>query len=407
VLTNRAAGPTGDVLDGGERTSILRSTSDGAPGTTGSPAEHAIPLLRRPMTIVLLTVLVASLWPMSWVASRGGDMTALLCAGKLGPSIALVRQDMPDARLLAGVGHDGQQFYAVARHRFDPEGAKPYLGIPAYRERRILFPLLAGTMAPGGGRPLILAFGALSLIGVALAAWACMKLPGAPRWLPLTVALTPGIGAALFLSLADALATGLCLAALATAMAGRWKVTVLALVLATLTRETSLVFAVAIAAAPGLRPSRRLATIAIPAAIIAMWSLWSSAAVGGRVSDGPDQFSLPFVGWFQSPDTVGGIALGVGTMLLLVAALAKDRSAPLPVKIVIGMTLAMSVVMNTEVTMSWVNTGRIAAPAVPLAIWLLVRRPDPDALDGRFPDAAWFVDPPGVPAPQPRPVAVA
>ena len=154
--------------------------------------------MRRPALILLATVALAAIWPLAWVW-EGGDVTALLGIGSSGPARALLEHEVGHGTEFLSKGHDGQQFYAVARHPLDPKTAAPFLDEPAYRYRRILFPALAWVVAPHGGRVMAYAFAGISLLGVGLGAWALLRRPGAPPWLPLALAANPGIIAALWL----------------------------------------------------------------------------------------------------------------------------------------------------------------------------------------------------------------
>ncbi|HMJ75631.1 MAG TPA: hypothetical protein VK507_06645, partial [Iamia sp.] len=154
------------------------TTPSGAPADTATDGDGTAPVAvaarssrRATVKIVLAAVLVALLWPLMWSAGEGST-DALLGAGVEGPARERIEQDIPDLFELRGIGHDGQQFYVIARHPFDPDAAGDSVDPHAYRYRRILFPLAARVVAPGGGRATIGAFLALSLVGVALGAWA-------------------------------------------------------------------------------------------------------------------------------------------------------------------------------------------------------------------------------------------
>lgn len=349
----------------------------------GSPAKPG-GRRRAAIGVVIGAVALAGLWPLAWAGAYGG-VTALIGAGVEGPSAALLKRELPaDAVVFASKGHDGQQFYAIARHPFQPAEVRPFLDWPSYRERRILLPVLAGALAPHGGVRLIGAFLLLGLIGVALAAWACLHLPGAPPLLPLVVALVPGIGVALCLSLADALATGLALVALVVAMTGRFRWTVSFLVLASLTRETSVLAAAAIACAPGLTLRRRAVTVLVPAGVLAAWTLWATAQVHGSLNDGADQFSAPILGWLRASPSGIELLLALLTAALLSMAIWRSRTDPAPVPVLLGLSLGLYLMLGPRVTVSFVNTSRVVTVAMVVATWVLVRRDDPAASGPRW-----------------------
>ena len=323
-----------------------------------------------------LTVVVCLLWPLAWVRTNGG-MTALIGAGVDGPSRPLVQREVPGAVAFAGLGHDGQQFYAIARHPLNPAAGRPFLDAPAYRYRRILFPALAGALAPHGGRRLVFAFLGVSLLGVALGAWALQRLPGGPWWLPLTLVANPGVGVAVCLSLADALGTGLVLAAFAASVRRRWGFMLLALVAASLTRETLVIAALALTLTPSL--PRRWRPIIATAPILALgaWSTWSALIMHVAPLRGADQLTYPLVGWLQAGGSTTALMLGLGSTVVLGLAARRARPDEPHVRTVLGATAALMLCLGPAVTTSWINTTRVSAPVLGLALWVLVRRESP------------------------------
>ena len=81
----------------------------------------------------------------------------------------------------------------MARAPFRPREVAQFLNDPAYRYRRILYSAGAWALAPHGGNALLVALVILGLVGVAVAATSISVLPRAPAWLPLIVAVTPGV----------------------------------------------------------------------------------------------------------------------------------------------------------------------------------------------------------------------
>lgn len=389
-------------------------TVDSTPAPSPTPASAdaerpSSPSARPPrwwatVAIVLAAVALAAVWPLAWV-HRYGDTTAVLGAGEDGPSRALIAEEIPHAVAFPSWGHDGQQFYAIARSPFDPPEAREHLDWPAYRYRRILFPLLAGALAPGGGEALLVAFAAVSLAGVALGAWATTRLPGAPRWLPLSLGLNPGVGVALLLSLSDALATGLTVAAVAAAARRRWAAMVLAATAAALTRETLVVVGLGLVLTPGLARRWRVAVGAIPIGALAAWSLWSAHALGTPITEGSGQVSPPFLGWLEAGGSTVGILFGFLALVLL--ALGAWRAWPEAPHLaaILGAQAVLVACLSPLVTVSWFNTGRVIAPMFPLALWVVFRQPSAEAGDPSDAAAATQEDSPE-PAPD-RPLSPA
>lgn len=328
------------------------------------------------VVVVLAAVALASLWPLAWARSNGG-VDALLGAGADSTARPLIDHEVPGAVRFASLGHDGQQFYVVARHRFDPAAAAPLLDAPAYRMRRIGLPAVAGTLAPDGGRRLIWAMLGVSLAGVALGAWAVSRFPDAPPWLPLVVGVTPGVGVALALSLGDALATGLALAAVAAALRRRWAWMTVALVAGALTRETLLLVALGLVFTAGMPRRWRVAAVALPTLAIGSWAAWSTAQIGQSSLEGAAQVSLPLLGWVQSTSSPRGVALGLGLLVLLAVGAVHTWRTDRGVSAVLGLYAALMACLATDVTVSWLNTTRVAAPVTALAVWAVVARGAP------------------------------
>ncbi|MFN8018500.1 MAG: hypothetical protein U0P45_10290 [Acidimicrobiales bacterium] len=324
--------------------------------------------------VVALTVALSLLWPLLQVAAYG-SFDALLGVGPQGPARAQVQQDIPDLHLTDDYGHDGQQFYVIARHPFDPKAAEGSVDPLAYRYRRILFPLVGSILAPHGGRLLIAVFLLESLVGVALGAWALSRLPGGPRWLPLTMAFTPGVIAAMGLSLSDALAAGLGLVAVALATERRWWPAIAALVAAVLTRETLLIVAAGLTLTPGMPRRMRAATLAVPTAAFLAWSAWSShAAAASSAKGGADQLAFPFAGWLSPHVPMGQRALLLAALALLVAGAWRAwRTAAPHLAAILGLGSVLLVSISDLVAFNWVNSMRPIAPMVPLALYALTR----------------------------------
>ncbi|MEZ5179023.1 MAG: hypothetical protein R2746_12340 [Acidimicrobiales bacterium] len=117
---------------------------------------------------VLGAVVLASMWPLAWKRSNGG-VDALLGAGADSTARPLIDREVPGAVRFAPLGHDGQQFYVVARHPFDPAAAAPLLDSPTYRPAHRL-PRPRRRAGAHGGPRLVWA-----MLAVSLAAW---------RWAP-------------------------------------------------------------------------------------------------------------------------------------------------------------------------------------------------------------------------------
>jgi hypothetical protein len=322
--------------------------------------------------MIALAVALAGVWPL-YRSVANHSFSAVVGAGVVGPSTPLIAREVPDVVVTPNAGHDGQQFYAVARHPFDPSASAPYLANPVYRYRRIVFPVMAWALAPAGGTRLIAALLIVGLAGVALGAAAVSFLPGAPKWLPLVVGVTPGVIVAVGLSLADSLALGFTLAAFAASARRRPALVLVALALAVLTRETSLLAAIALAFTPELSWLWRAAYIAVPALLLGGWVLWVSHVLGIPVNDGAaDQFSFPLSGWVHANSEGIGLIIAAVLAALLVLGVLRTQDTP-AVCAYLGLLLLLFVTLSPNVTVSWVNTTRAVIAGLPLAVWGITR----------------------------------
>jgi hypothetical protein len=331
-----------------------------------APAPNGTSPVRRHLLVVVATVLLASIWPTAW-AVRQGDLSALVSPGVTGPSLALLAREVPGLVVGHNAGHDGQQFYAIARKPFGPRETARYLTTPSYRYRRILFPLLGWALAPHGGRRLIVALAAVGLLSVALSAAALSALPGARRWLPLVVAVTPGVIVSLMLGLSDTLALALTLVAFAAAAHRRWTLVIVTLVLAALAKETAFLAAPALALTPRMPVRARLAAVAAPAAVLIGWVAWVNHELHASVSTA-GQFARPLSGWINSTDSATGLVLAL--LLAVTIAVGAWRAGGAPhVRAYLIVLLALMAVLAPDVTESWINTSRSVIAGLPLAAW--------------------------------------
>lgn len=330
----------------------------------------------------LLTLLV-----LTDVARSSGNPLDLVQPGASGPSAGVVRADFPGTDLPAGVGLDGQQYYAIARDPMHLRSVATQLDRPRYRLQRPLFPLLAWALHPqGGGVGLVLAFvvvgvGALVLGGLATGALSCSL--GGPAWPAAVFALLPGAWWSLRVTVADSLALALAVAALAVAARARsWteaspgfaaRLAVLATALgvgAVLAKESTLavlagwtagrLVAVRLlegAGSPATRvgtPAPRagrsmarvsaagraeVALVAVPALVAAGWAVVLRLALPGG-DERVDELDLPGVGvvraatrlwvrhreWWGMAATLLGLVAGVAALAAVARAVAQRRA---------------------------------------------------------------------------------
>jgi hypothetical protein len=102
----------------------------------------------RYAVLALLTTAIVSL-ALLLTVHRGNDkVVSMLAPAAGGRSAPLFRADFPSYRLPAGLGHDGQFFYAIARQPMHPKSIAPVVDRPRYRLQRILFRCSPGPLSP-------------------------------------------------------------------------------------------------------------------------------------------------------------------------------------------------------------------------------------------------------------------
>ncbi len=312
---------------------------------------------RRPAPL-LVTLIAALVWTaLVAVVARtryGSDVRALILIGEqtqLPPAFASIPTVGPS-------GYDGA-FYAVLAtdpllRRLD---TPHYLDAPSYRATRIMVPLLAWVLALGHA-PAAIVFYQLLCWGLGigavylLARWLADE--GRSPWWALLAAGGGGMAAAILRSTPDAAALFFMLAALWLHARGRGGLALAAAALAVLTRETSALAALAIAA-DELR-TRRWATAAafvgVPAVAAAGWQLYLRHVLGRAFDTASGSFSWPFawlphkcavivqhgIGWQE----VFGTAAILATTIAFVAVAARPsrwRTAELTFLAFAGMGL--------------------------------------------------------------------
>ncbi len=221
----------------------------------------------------------------------------------------------PPAPALAGrevlifpkqAGYDGQYYLALA---LDPALRQPQtlaaLDHPAYRSRRILLPLLGHAL--GLGQPALIPWllpliNAAALVALVWLVGRWLHSAGRSGWLGLLVLALPGAWEALALTTTDLLCSALLCATLLALRRERPALAALALALAALTRETALLYWVAILGALALARQWRTLLWLLPAGLpAAAWNLFLlhhvPAGTGGNVVQ--LLFGAPGAGWLQ------------------------------------------------------------------------------------------------------------
>ena len=330
---------------------------------------------------VLLLALLGTVVTAALVAHDAADaehVSQLLLTGEVGPSVDVVLADMPDADLAPDRGHDGQQFYAIARAPMHLDEAAEHLDRPRYRLQRPLLPVLAWALHPsGGGAGLVWALIAVGVAGVLLSglgAGALSTAVGGGAWPALVVPALPGAYASLRITTADTLALGLVLVALWAAETGRWRVGVLGAVAAVLAKESMLLLLVAHALARRTQASVRAAA----AGFVTTAGWWLALRVLVDGADGPQikEFTWPFGGmvvyvdeWLAGKNNLGA-AMALGSFALAFVALWRRGPRHPLFGPLAAMTAFASVLAASVVALDF-NATRTLGPLLVLAILTL------------------------------------
>ena len=346
---------------------------------------------RRIAHLAMLGTLTMALLVLWDVNRTGAHPANLLQGGTAGPAAGLVQRDFPDVEFPAGLGLDGQQYYAMARSPLHLDDAAASLDRPTYRWQRPLFPWLVRAVHPmgGGGSGLISAFflvglGALLLGG--MAAGALSSALGGRPWPAALFPLLPGAYMSLRVTMADTLALALVLAALALAAHRRTGLALIVGCLAVLTRETSII--VLVGWALGRRTRANALIAAIPIATAAAWGAWLRVTLPATNGEKVDELGLPFIGlahamrdhWLAGTNRLGMLSTITALAVAAFALRRAGRAHPLVAPIVCS--LAFVALMNHNVIGIDFGATRSTMPLLMLSLLCLAtiqRRVEYDA----------------------------
>lgn len=247
-------------------------------------------------TTVLLTVVLVDLH------RHGGDNpVSFIQPGPDGPSTEVIARDFPELDQPAGLGLDGQMYYAMARDPLHLDRAATDLDAPRYRLQRPLLSWLGWSLHPsGGGVGLVLALFVVGLTGILLGAVATGVLSTTlrgPPWLAAVFPLLPGAYWSLRVTVSDALALALALTAIALAARNRHVPAVAVAVLAVLAKEP--VILVLAGWALHRRTRRDLLVLLVPGLVAAAWMGWLHTTLPAD-PERPSDLALPFTGLFHA-----------------------------------------------------------------------------------------------------------
>jgi hypothetical protein len=279
-------------------------------------------LLDRRWVVMLITSVFALTFSAARLQALGGGPASFVVAGDQFVRVAAAPAGLP---VTHGPGYDGQFFYRLAlrpwSHRRTEFGIT--LDEPAYRQQRIVYPLVSVVLARGAPPAT-----AWALLGWNIAAAAGLGWLGAALarrrtrhalW-GLAFAAYPGFVLVIARDLADLLAAALLLAGILALDRQRPVLAAAALTLAGLTRESTLVLPLALAAlwavdviwrrstvasmpgrpaitAVGERSRVQAVTFAVPLGVTLAWQLvlWRTWGVA-PFAQGSERLGLPFAG---------------------------------------------------------------------------------------------------------------
>jgi hypothetical protein len=316
------------------------------------------------------------------LADHGGrNPVSLIQPGLSGPSIEVIERDFPEVQPPEGIGHDGQQFYAIARAPMHLDEISEQLDRPRYRLQRPLFPWLAWALHPtGGGTGLIWAMFGVNLVALVLlgiAAGALSHTLHGPAWVAGLAPLLPVGYVSMRISVADTLALALLVAALAAELRQQRALAVLAAVGTVFTKESMALVLVGWLVARWSRSS--LAMVLTAGLTAGAWWVWLQVSVetpGASVAE----FGLPFQGVVDSArDWAGGADYWAAmtftaAVASAVVAVAFRRGHPLVPAIVLSGLFVIP--LNQNVIGLDLNATRTLSPLLALSLLALVT---PDA----------------------------
>ena len=339
--------------------------------TSGGPRER----VRLPWAQLFIWALTGTIVTAVLVAvtiHRTGDNPLnLIQPASSGPTHAVIQRDFPGAYFPPGIGHDGQQFYAIARDPIHITRVATTLANPRYRLQRILFPLLAWALHPsGGGYGLVWAMllvNLLAVIGGGVAAGALAVTNGGRAWSAVLFGLTPGVFAAARITTGDNLAMAFVLVTFVLSLRGRPWLATAAGVAAVLTREVSMVPLIGLAL--WRRDRCGVPLIVFPAAAALSWflvlrALLPKVVYGGARAGFLDGTRIAFHYWSSAAGR-GSLLVVILALVLGAAVMALRHDSPLALPVLLELVLPLFIV--ADAINLFYNVSRTLLPATLMA----------------------------------------
>ena len=261
-----------------------------------NPTASLVKVLRTPPAFAVAAMLLYLLATLPIMALHRFDASIFIAAGD---------HYVDSSKLIAPIvvqphsdGYDGQFYYRMALAPFKYQ--TPAFGVqfdnPAWRTQRIVYPVLAWAAAFGRADLVPLTLFLVNLLGIGAMAFLASRLTGLlnlPVLTPLAVMLWPGFIVSLTHDTTEIIACAFVLGALDMYLRGRIAGYAVLAALATLTRETSMVFFFGI-----------FCCELIAAVRSAAWRRWPRLFLAGlALVPFPVWREMQFILWAQSPLT--------------------------------------------------------------------------------------------------------
>ena len=303
------------------------------------------------------------------VASANGGLPGLLTVGEDFPIRDFVTAELGTVELAAGDGHDGQQYFGIARDPLGTGVVPDLVDNASYRYLHILYPALAGGFGFFSATTTVALMFVLAVAGFGLAAGMALALAGRLGGRsPVAVLAVANLGLLLAVRflLPDALALGLSMLGIWWTVAGRDRPAAAALALSVLTKPTYAIVPAMLGVWAWRTDRTRLPMLAAaPLAPGAAWALYVFVRFGISTSG---NLGLPFAGLIGAPGlwddvSTGEVTFALAAVVVLAVAglLARATAVPILRWLLVGW-VAIGLLSSSLVWEFGNNALRVLAP---------------------------------------------
>ncbi len=308
------------------------------------------------------------------LAQHGWDPSDLVRFGTAMPqTVERAKIILPRLHEQEDVGHDGMQFWTLARDPLllHPDDTKMFLDRPTYRARRMLYPFLCAPWRIGGEELLLWGMIATNLIAVGIGTFASVRLMeffGANARGAIGFALNPGVAFAVFIDGCDALALACLVLFLLAVVREKWWHAIAFAALAALTKEPSLIAIAGALIVVKKSLWTRAQILLIPTLVTIAWAVYAQWRLGASPSH-VREFGIPFAGYVASvrywisasawPDFLVG-TLVVALSIAIVVRFVRKRTLLLGAALPFAL---MTPLLSFDVYSLMHNIARAFAPA--------------------------------------------